>query len=224
MEPTTGEVARREIAGPADKAARRLIGAVLVRVFPDGTRAAGRIVETEAYLGVHDRASHAFGGRRTPRNESMYRGPGIGYVYFTYGMHFCFNVVCGPVGLPAAVLIRALQPLEGVEAMRARRQPRVPAGATRPQAPNTGGTPVPPKAMQTRELCNGPAKLCQALAIDRSLDGIDIFSDPRLWVELSPTKPRLSRGTRIGIDSAGAWAARRLRWVQRGSEYVSRGV
>lgn len=168
-------------------------------------------------MGVQDRASHAFGGRRTPRNESMYRGPGVGYVYFTYGMHYCFNVVCGQVGVPAAVLIRAIEPLEGIEELRARRRP-----SARP-----GLTPLPPPAIKTpatRDLCNGPAKLCQALAIDRKLDGIDVFSDPRLWIELSPTNPRLARGTRIGIGSAGDWAARRLRWVARGSEFLSRGV
>lgn len=205
-----GEQARAELAGPADRAARRLIGAMLLRVFPDGGRAGGRIVETEAYLGVQDRASHAFGGRRTARNQSMYRGPGVGYVYFTYGMHYCFNVVCGRVGVPAAVLIRAIEPVEGIEEMRSRRN------ATR------NGTTS--RTLARRELCNGPAKLCQALGIDRELDGIDVFSDPRLRIELSPTKPRLSRGTRIGIDSAGDWALRRLRWVERGSDCVSRGV
>lgn len=213
-QPITGETARHALAGPATQAARRLIGATLVRVFPDGTRASGRIVETEAYLGVQDRASHAFGGRRTPRNESMYCGPGVGYVYFTYGMHFCFNVVCGELGVPAAVLIRALQPLEGLDAMRARRRPK----------PRPGATPLPPKPMPTRDLCNGPAKLCQALEIDRALDRIDVLSDPRLWIELGETAVPVKQGVRIGIDSAGEWAEKKLRWVEAGSEFVSRGV
>ncbi|MBI1190664.1 MAG: DNA-3-methyladenine glycosylase [Tepidisphaera sp.] len=216
-----GEEARRLILGPADKAARRLIGAVLVRVLPTGERLSGRIVETEAYLGVRDRASHAFGGRRTARNESMYRGAGVGYVYFTYGMHFCFNVVCGEVGEPAAVLVRAIEPLEGIELMRERRE----LGARRTR---TGGTPASPaaekKALRDVELCNGPGKLCQAMGIDRELDGVDVLSDGALRLELTAPVRRLGRGTRIGIDSAGAWAARRLRWVEAGSGFVSRPV
>ena len=104
--------------------AQALIGRVLVRALEDGTRLAGVIVETEAYLGVEDRAAHAFGGRRTARNESMYGPPGTAYVYFTYGMHFCFNVVCGRRDEPVAVLIRALQPIEGMDRMLAHRLSR----------------------------------------------------------------------------------------------------
>src|SRR5262245_46221232 len=109
---------REAFAGSAISLARRLLGAVLVRVLDDGEVLAGRIVETEAYLGVRDAASHAYKGRRTERNEAMYARPGTAYVYFTYGMHYCMNVVCGKEDVPAAVLLRALEPLAGLERMR----------------------------------------------------------------------------------------------------------
>jgi DNA-3-methyladenine glycosylase len=127
--------------------APRLLGCILVRRLSDGTRLSGMIVETEAYVGVKDRASHAFGGRRTERNESMYCDPGTLYVYFTYGMHFCANVVCGLRGEPAAVLIRAVEPVGGIPSMLVNR-----------------------KLIRGEKdiLCNGPAKLCQAMGIDES--------------------------------------------------------
>ena len=106
-------IPRSFLAVDPEKLARRLLGQRLVRTLGDGTRLAGIIVETEAYLGVRDRAAHSFGGRRTPRNESMFARPGTAYVYFTYGMHHCVNVVCGRRDEPVAVLIRALEPVEG---------------------------------------------------------------------------------------------------------------
>lgn len=184
--------------------ARDLLGRRLVRVLDDGTPLAGTIVETEAYLGVRDRASHAFGGRRTPRNESMYARAGTAYVYFTYGVHHCFNVVCGGPGEPAAVLIRALAPDAGLEQMRRHR-----GGSGRP--------------WRDRDLCSGPGKLCQALAIDRGLDGEDLSRDPRLWIEPGRAVPprQVVRAARVGIGSSGDWASKPLRWCVRGSEHVS---
>src|SRR5690606_2172802 len=128
--------------------ARSLLGQRLVRVAND-VRTAGLIVEVEAYLGVPDKAAHTSGGRRTPRNESMWGVGGRAYVYFTYGMHHCLNVVVGEAGHPVAVLLRALEPTQGLDAMRRRR----------------------PRARRDRDLCSGPGKLCQAMAIDRQLDG-----------------------------------------------------
>lgn len=193
---------RRFFARNADELARRLLGQRLVRMLEDGTRLSGLIVETEAYLGITDRAAHSFGGRRTARVEPMYARPGTSYVYFTYGMHHCFNVVCGQVGEPVAVLIRALEPEEGIEAMRQHR------GAS-------------------RDLCRGPARLCEALQIDRGLDAIDLATDPRLFIELARKRPmerdRLVNTPRIGIAYAGAWARRRLRWHIAGHPDVSRG-
>ena len=128
---------RQDFAKPAEELAPALLGHLLVRVMPGGQRVSGRIVEAEAYLGERDLASHAAGGRRTARNEAMYGPPGLAYVYFTYGMHFCMNVVCGRRDEPVAVLIRALEPVEGMAVMRRRRRsagtcastPRSPAGA-----------------------------------------------------------------------------------------------
>jgi DNA-3-methyladenine glycosylase len=182
--------------------ARRLLGQRLVHVV-GGERFAGEIVEVEAYLGPIDRAAHTFGGRRTARNESMWRGGGHAYVYFTYGLHFCMNVVCGPEASGTAVLLRALEPTEGLDAMRARR----------------------PAARGPTDLCSGPAKLTQALGIDRTCDGLDLRASPRLFVEQvrSRALPAAAIGAtpRIGVDYAGAWARRRLRFFLRGNPNVS---
>jgi DNA-3-methyladenine glycosylase len=193
----------------AETMARRLIGQRLVRLDQDGTRVSGVIVETEAYLGEEDLGSHAARGRRTARNESMYGPPGLLYVYFTYGMHFCANVVCGRREEPVAVLLRALAPEEGLDLMRARRQ---------------GGG----RRMAERDLCSGPAKLCQALGLDRAWDGVDLVESASIWIERTRTRSvavsRLSRTGRVGLGlSAGDWGGAPLRWALRGSEHVSRG-
>jgi DNA-3-methyladenine glycosylase len=185
------------------RTARRLLGQRLVRVV-DGRRLAGVIVEVEAYLGPADRAAHTYGGRRSGRNASMWRGGGHAYVYFTYGMHNCMNVVCGGPGSGTAVLLRALEPTEGLEAMFERRPP----------------------ARNPRELCSGPGRLAAALAIDRRLDGADLRSASELFIETlrERTLPaaRIASGPRIGVAYAGAWAARRLRFYLRGNPNVSR--
>jgi DNA-3-methyladenine glycosylase len=183
--------------------ARRLLGQRLVRV-EGRRRLAGTIVEVEAYLGAPDRAAHTFGGRRTARNESMWRGGGHAYVYFTYGMHHCVNVVCGPEGSGTAVLIRALEPTEGLEAMYARRK----------------------AAKRASDLCSGPGRLAQALGIDRALDGADLRDDPRLFIEAVRTRAlpsaRVAIGPRVGVAYAGAWAERPLRFAVLGSPHVSK--
>jgi DNA-3-methyladenine glycosylase len=184
--------------------ARSLLGQRLVRVL-GGTRLAGRIVEVEAYLGARDRAAHTFGGRRTPRNESMYLPGGHAYVYFTYGMHHCLNVVCGAAEVGVAVLIRAIEPIEGVERMY-----RLRPGAARPT-----------------DLCSGPGRLTRALAIDRSHDGLDLRTSDELFIEAdaasTPDARQIARTPRIGVDGAGAWRHRLLRFHVRGSPHVSRG-
>lgn len=201
---------RAFFATDAATLAVRLLGQRLVRVLDDGVRLAGVIVETEAYLGVHDRASHAWNGRRTPRNEAMYGAPGTAYVYFTYGVHFCFNVVCGRAGEPTAVLIRAVEPLEGIDAMRGRR-----GAARRPARP-----------LDDTDLCSGPGKLCRALGIDRQLNGADLTRDRRVFVERPRRLPfdgeQIGNGPRIGVGSAGGWAAEPLRWFLKGCPHVSR--
>jgi DNA-3-methyladenine glycosylase len=197
--------------GPAELA-QFLIGRRLVRVLPSGERLSGLIVETEAYLGVPDRAAHSYGGRRTPRTEPMFGPPGTAYVYFTYGMHHCMNVAAAPEGDPVAVLLRALEPQEGLETMARHR-----AGK-----PGKGGRAP---AVRPEDLCSGPGKLCQALAVDRSFSGVDLTTSPDLFLEegAGPTPPeRLVNTPRIGVAYAGEWAAMPLRWYLEGSPHVSR--
>jgi DNA-3-methyladenine glycosylase len=160
------------------KVARALLGKKLVRRF-NGVDLSGMIVETEAYCGEADSACHAHRGK-TPRNAVMFGHSGHAYVYFTYGMHYMLNLVTEEEGNPCAVLIRAVWPLDGIEEMAARRKKK---GA---------------------ELTNGPAKLCQALGIDKSLNGWDLTSGKELWVEDYKKIPAKSVITtpRIGIDYA----------------------
>ncbi len=187
---------------PAQELARSLLGCTLVRVFR-GKRRAGVIVETEAYLGERDLSSHAAGGRRTARTEPMYAAPGTSYVYFTYGMHHCMNVSAHSRDVPEAVLIRALEPAEGLEAMQRDR----------------------PHARVERELCSGPAKLCQALRIDRALSGIDM-TEPgaTIFIELGPPGGGgpIEVGSRIGLSGSHEWVKRPLRFWLRGNAHVSR--
>lgn len=161
----------------AEKTAPRLLGALLVMDTLYG-RMAGRIVETEAYDQT-DAASHSYKGR-TPRTDVMFGPPGHLYVYFTYGMHYCCNVVVGPEGHGSAVLIRAVEPLEGTEIMTVNR-----------------------KGRDGVDLTNGPAKLCQAYGIDKSWNGHDLTQEP-LRLELhEPLKPEdIVQTTRIGITQA----------------------
>jgi len=143
-----------------------------------------RIVEVEAYCGPEDPGSHAFRGR-TPRNATMFGPPGHLYVYFTYGMHFCANVVCGPDREASAVLLRGLTPLAGLDQMRAGR----------------GARP-----MADRDLCSGPAKLCQAFGLDRSFDGADLVTGDRgVTVVDDGVAPPAEHGVsgRIGLSVAG---------------------
>jgi len=183
-------------ARPTPEVARRLLGHVLVSNV-GGRRVAGRIVETEAYIGPDDPACHGYGARRTRRNRHLFGPPGIAYVYFTYGMHWCLNAVTEAEGFPAAVLIRALEPLDGVETMRRRRR----------------GAP-------DRRLCSGPARLCEALAVTGRLDGVSLQRGP-LRIVRGPARQRLDIITtpRIGITRARDWP---LRFLIGGSPWVSR--
>lgn len=192
---------------PAAELAPRLIGCTLLRTLPTGERLAGVIVETEAYTGPEDLASHAAGGCRTARNESMWAEPGTAYVYFTYGMHHCFNISCFRADHPAAVLIRAIEPTEGLDVMRRLR--------TRPGA----------KPVADRDLCRGPGRLCQAMAIDRSLDGVRIAESAHLSLfDRDPGlgAPPISRTPRVGLGEVGAWKNRMLRFVWTDHRWSSR--
>ena len=179
--------------------ARELLGQQLVRVV-GGRRLSGLIVEVEAYIGEDDAACHAACGR-TPRNEAMYGQPGIAYVYFIYGMHHCLNVVTEEEGFPAAVLIRALEPLEGLEIMH----------RYRPGKPDS-------------ELTNGPAKLCQALAVDRSFNGVDLCTGEVLFVEAGRivVPGEIETSPRVGIKADDAARSVPWRFYVKGNDFVSR--
>jgi DNA-3-methyladenine glycosylase len=157
-------------------------------------RTAGRIVEVEAYVGPHDPACHAYGHRRTARTEPLYGPPGTAYVYFTYGMHWCLNAVTEEREFPAAVLIRALEPIAGFETMRGRRR--------------------------KEPLCSGPARLCAALGVTGRLNGASLQRGLLRIVE--GTKPKRSdivAGPRIGITQAADWP---LRFYLKNSPWLSR--
>jgi len=179
--------------------ARELLGKRLVRVV-DGQRLLGLIVEVEAYIGEDDAACHAACGR-TPRNEAMYGPPGHAYVYFIYGMHHCLNAATEEEGFPAAVLIRALEPLEGLEIMRRYRPDR-----------------------SDKELTNGPAKLCQAMAIDRSFNGVALCTSKDLFIEEWPMVAPEEIGTspRIGIKADEVAMSVPWRFYLQGNAFVSR--
>jgi DNA-3-methyladenine glycosylase len=192
-----GPVLPREFFGrPAPEVAPRLLGCVLAHDSPDGTVAAV-ITEVEAYAGLTDPASHAYRGE-TARNAVMFGPPGHAYVYFTYGMHFCVNLVCEPAGAVSAILLRAGRIIEGADLAAARRWSRPGREA---------GPAAAARKHPERDLARGPARLCQALGIDRAQNGADAV-DPRspLRVSAGPGGPvpaaRVRAGPRIGISRA----------------------
>jgi DNA-3-methyladenine glycosylase len=210
---------------PTLEVAASLLGWRLVRDDGDGRRV-GRIVELEAYIGEDDRASHARFGR-TVRNQVMYGPPGRAYVYLVYGMHDCLNIVTEPVGTPAALLVRAVEPLEGAALMRASRTRRATerrrAAARGPsQSAGTGAI-----AIADQRLAAGPGLVCAAFALDRSLTGHDLF-DPDAIVRLEPPPatepaPSVVAGPRVGVAYAGApWIDVPWRLAIRGNPAVSR--
>jgi DNA-3-methyladenine glycosylase len=188
---------RAFLARPSTVVAPELLGRVLVRRLPDGTRLAARLVEVEAYRS-DDPASHSYRGR-TPRNDVMFGPAGRLYVYFTYGMHFCMNVVTGLDGEGSAVLLRAAEPLAGLEAMAAFR----------------GVDAV-------RLLCSGPGRLTQAFGVTRVDDGTDLLGRGHLQLRAGEPVPpaAIARSTRVGIRVG---TTHRWRYFERGSRFVSPG-
>ena len=182
------------------KVARDLLGKRLVVSGRNGSRVSGIIVETEAYRGPEDRASHAWNGRRTQRTETMYGAGGTAYVYFVYGMYNQFNVVTNVEDIPHAVLVRALEPSEGLAVMRRRRRGR-----------------------SENELTSGPGRLCLAMGIDRKLDKADLLGD-RVWLEdgMAIAPGQIARGPRIGIDYAEKWIDKPWRFWLKDNPFVSR--
>ncbi len=177
--------------------ARDMLGAVIECDTAEGP-ASGVIVETEAYLGEHDLACHAAAGR-TARTEALYGPPGTSYVYFIYGMYWCFNAVTRAEGLPSAVLVRALEPLDGISLMHKRR----------------------PRIKSDVDLTNGPGKLCTALGLAGSMSGKSLQRQPLVIRQGEPvSNERVEVTTRIGITRSAHWP---LRWIVKGNRFVSRG-
>ncbi len=183
---------------PTLEVAEDLIGKVLVRRF-GAARASGIIVETEAYIGQDDLACHASKGR-TPRTEVMFGPSGRSYVYLIYGFYHCLNAVTEAEGFPAAVLIRAIEPLEGVDLMRRNR----------------------PRAPKISDMGSGPGKLCQALGVDKDMNGISL-SGTTLWIEDQLLDPgTVASSPRIGVDYAGDYRDKPWRFFVEGNPHVSR--
>jgi len=179
---------------PTLKVAKELLGKYLV-VQKDRYNLSGKIVETEAYIGFKDPASHAYRGM-TPRNRVMFGDPGYAYVYITYGMHHCLNLVTEKEEYPAAVLIRALEPTDGVELMKKRRG-----------------------RQRLKDLTSGPAKLCQALGIDRKLNGADLCSEIIYVEDRGEVVERIASSARIGIKEG---KQKKWRFYIKNNEFVSR--
>jgi len=185
--------------------AQDLLGKVLVREI-NGQKISVKIVETEAYMGIPDRAAHSFGGRRTPRVEVMYGGPGISYVFLVYGMYHCFNIVTQEEGNPQAVLIRAAEPMVGFDLIAQNRFNKTYNQLSKSQIKN---------------LTNGPGKLCRALLIDKSLNGEDLCSN-KLYVEEGENeKIDIVSSKRVGIDYAEEAKDYLWRFYIANNEYVS---
>lgn len=187
----------------AETLARDLLGRLLVRHQKGRRRAVARIIEVEAYLGSIDAASHAYDGRRTERTSTMYLAGGIAYVYLIYGIHNCLNVVAGRAGKAEAVLIRAVEPIEGEEWMRQNR------GLENSGRPGSIG--------------GGPGKLCQAFGIDRSFNGCSLRQGDLILTRGSRVQPEeIAAGPRIGVDYAGEAAAWPLRFAIANHRAMSR--
>lgn len=178
--------------------AKSLLGKILVHESEDGMTS-GIIAETEAYCGPEDRAAHTWNNRQTARTEIVFREGGYAYVYLVYGLHCCLNVTANVEGKPECVLVRALQPVEGVEIMKARRR---------------FSDPV--------KLCDGPGKLCSAMGITRELYGADLCGEELYIAENEYPKLKIAVSARIGIEYAGEWRNMLWRFCIDGNEYVSR--
>jgi DNA-3-methyladenine glycosylase len=174
-----------------------LLGKYLVRRHPQGITV-GRIVETEAYVGPEDKACHAARGR-TARTEVMFGEPGHAYVYFVYGFHHMLNIVTEREGFPAAVLIRAVEPVRGISLMKRRRG-----------------------MVESQRLASGPGKLCQAFAIDRTLNGSDVCGDLLYVRDADEPPPKIITTPRIGVDYAREWKDKPFRFLIGGNAFVSK--
>lgn len=182
------------------KISQALLGKVLVTHI-NGQRSAGIIVETEAYRAPEDKASHAYNNRCTQRTKTMFNRGGVAYIYLCYGIHHLFNVVTASEGTPHAVLIRAIQPIEGIDLMLKRRK----------------------MTQQNAQLCSGPGKLTQALGISRHMDGVSLLQSPICIEEGKRIKPnQIDSGPRIGVDYAEEFRDINWRFWIKDNPWVSR--
>jgi DNA-3-methyladenine glycosylase len=181
---------------------RSLLGKILVHETAEGVTS-GRIVEVEAYAGPEDRAAHSYGGRRTPRNDVMFGEKGHAYVYLIYGMYYCVNFTAGSaLGKPEAVLIRALEPLEGQELMAKRR--KQPAGSL-------------------KNLTNGPGRLCMAMDITKAENKLDVTAPPFYLKDAEMVaESEVAESKRIGVDYAAEWKDKPWRFYIKNNPYVSK--
>ena len=179
-----------------------LLGKILVR-NKDGIVTAGKIVETEAYFGVNDKGSHAFGGKKTDRNSIMFEAGGVAYIYQIYGMYYCLNVVTGDKNHPEAVLIRALEPVSGIDLMKDRRNLK--------------------DSVIIKNLSNGPGKLCIAMDLDKTLNGISLCGD-ELFLSNPNEKEEFDivETKRINIDYAEEAKNFLWRFYIKGNKYISK--
>jgi len=191
------KLSRRFYQQPTVKVARQLLGKYLVRNDPRGVTI-GKIVETEAYVGSEDKACHASKGR-TARTEIMFGHAGFAYVYLVYGFYHCLNLVTERLDYPAAVLIRALEPVEGMDLMRSRR-----------------------RTEDFHNLSSGPGKLCQAFAIDRALNGADVCGSVIYVEDRKDSAPSILARPRVGVDYADRWKNKTWRFLIRGNAFVSK--
>ena len=191
---------------------KALLGQILCRrLSMNGPILKGRIVETEAYLGVEDKACHTYGGRRTESCEPMYMKAGTCYVYFTYGMYYCMNL--SSEGEGSAVLLRAIQPIKGIDSMQTLR-----AESRKGKNPNNC------RQYKLKMLANGPSKLCMAFDINKNnMNKVDITNSQYIWLESGGTVPSddIICSKRIGIPNHGEWTDKLLRFYIKGSEFVS---
>ena len=187
--------------------ARELLGKRMVHHAPEG-ESSGKIVEVEAYIAPEDKASHAYGGLRSSRTEIQYGPGGYAYVYLIYGMYHCFNVVTNKAGCPEVVLIRALEPVEGIELMQKRRRGR------------TGSSEADGRKIAS--LCKGPGRLCQAMAITREHNGIDLCGATLYLEDEGPQNFQIETSPRINIDYAAEYRFKPWRFFIAGNPYISK--
>lgn len=180
--------------------AKDMVGKHITRII-DGHEIAGKIVETEAYMGIDDRASHTYSGKKTKRTEILYSEGGLAYIYRIYGIYNCLNIVANRESIPQAVFIRALEPVSGIEYMKKYRQTKI---------------------SNIKNLTNGPSKLCQSLAIDKQLYGYDLKDGGELYISNSNEKISIASSPRINIDYAGPDKSKPWRFFDPESEFVSK--